>query len=209
MSTGSIKEFTSKIYNSLTAPVNNKTVCISNISNLYSLKIFFFCFRNKTFSIFSTNNTSHTFLRFRNSKLSTIQTFILLRYLIKINFKTRSKLTNSNRNTTSTKVVTAANHQANFFIAEQTLNFSFFNSITLLNFSSSSSNRFNSVHFRRTSSTTNTITTSTTTKQNDNIARFRTFTHNNIFRSSRNNSTQFHTFCNITRMIKLHNLTSS
>ena len=209
MSTSGIKEFAAKIYNSLSAPVNDKAVSISYISNLNSLKIFFFCFFNKAFSVLGTNNTSHAFLTFRNSKFSTVQTFVLLWNLIKVNFKSRSKFTNSNRNTARTKVVTAADHQTYFFIAEQTLNLAFFNSITLLNFSRSRSNRFFSMNLRRTGSTTNTVAASTATKKNNYIPCFRAFTHNSVKRSSRNNSTKLHALSHISRMIKFSYLTSS
>ena len=147
MSACRIKEFSSYINNSFATPFHNKTVCICNFCYHNGIQVFFLCSFNKTLNISFANNNSHSFLTFRDCKFSSIQTFIFFWNFIKVNFKTRSKFTNCNRNTTSSKIITATNHQAHFFIAEKPLNLSFFNSITFLNFSSSSCNRFFSMNF--------------------------------------------------------------
>ena len=146
MSTRRIQKFPAKIYNSLAAPVNNKAVSISHISNFHRLQILFCRRINKFFSVFCTHNNRHALLRLRNSKLSSVQTFILFRNFIQINIKTRGKFADCDRNTASAKVIAAANHQADILVPEQTLNFSLLDSISLLNFSGSRRNRFFSMN---------------------------------------------------------------
>ena len=75
-------------------------------------------FSNKLVCICLAYNNSHTFLAFRNSKLSTIKAIILLRNLVKINNKTVCKFTDSNGNTASTKVITLLDKLGNFFATE-------------------------------------------------------------------------------------------
>ena len=83
-------------------------------------------------SIFFCNNHCHSFLRFADGKLGAVQTVVLFRYQIQINFQSVCQLADSNRNATCTKVVASFDHAGHIAVAEQALNLSFFRWVALL-----------------------------------------------------------------------------
>ena len=65
------------------------------------------CKRDKLLSICSRNHNSHALLRLTNCKFRSVQTIILFGDRIKIDQDTVSKLPNSDRNTSGTKIIAA------------------------------------------------------------------------------------------------------
>ena len=204
--TVSVKEISWYIYYIFSSPFHNKSSVISYNSNRCSLKVFFICKFYKFINIFFFNYNCHSFLWFWNSKFCSVKTFIFFRNSIKIYNKTVCKLTNSNRNTTSTKVITTFNHFAYFWVSVKSLKFSFSRCITFLNFCSTSFNRLYCMLFWWTSSTTTTVTTCSSTNKYYNIIFCWNFSYYIFFFSSSNNSTYFHSFCNKSRVINFCNL---
>ncbi len=95
---------------------------------------------------------------------------------------------------------------AYFRISKKTLDFSFFNSVTFLNFRSSSCYRFFCVNFRRACCSTNSVASSSAAKENNNVSGFRSFAHYSRIRTCGNYCAKFHSLCNKSRMINFCNL---
>ena len=191
----SIQESTGQIYNLIASPVHYKARVSRYFCNNGSFQVFLVSKFNEGFFISSFNYNCHTFLRFGDSKLGAVQTFVFFRNFVQINYKTVGQFTNCYGYTTCTKVVAAFNHSSNFRITEQALDFTFSGRITFLNFCTAAHQGVHSMFFGRTSCTAAAVTTSLTTKKYYDIACSRTFTTNCTTRSSTNYSANFHTFC--------------
>ena len=201
MSTIGIQERTGNIYNFFISPFENQTRFFCNNGYNNSLQILLIGIFHEFIYIFRVNHNSHTLLRFRNSNFCSVKTCIFFRNLIQIYLKTGCQFTDCNRNSACTKVITFLNQPADFFSAEHTLNLTLCRSIAFLNFRTTHFNGCFCMNLGGTGSTTNTITSGTSAQQDDNITRIRVFSLNRTSWSRTENSTDFHTFCHIIRMI--------
>ena len=207
MCTVSIKESSWYINYILSSPVKYKSGFFSNYCNFYRLKILFCCICKELLNIWRINNNCHTFLRLRYSKFCSVKSFILLRDLIKINYKTICKLTDSYRYTTCTKIVTFLNKLSNLWSSEKSLHLTLCRCITFLYLSSTSLYRLFCMNLRWTCSTATAITSCTSTKKNNNISWVWILSLNCTSWSCCYNSTYLHTFCNIVRVIYFLDIT--
>ena len=90
---------------------------------------------------------------------------------------------------------------ANFLTTEHTLDLTFCRCVSFLYLSTADFNRSLCMYLGGTGSTTDTVTSCTSAKEDDNISRIRVLTDNCASWSSTHNSTDFHTFRNVVRMI--------
>ena len=140
MSTVSIEESSADIDNLLSSPVHDKSLLRCNLSNRNSFKILLCRISKHLIYILPVYNNSHSLLGLRNRYLSSVKACILFRNLVKVDVKTIGKLTDCNRDTACTKVITFLNKKAYFTSSEQSLNLTLCRCITLLNLSSAGLN---------------------------------------------------------------------
>ena len=204
-----IQECAAQIGNCLPLPGHNHPFLFCHDSNTVSFQILLFSSSNKGICIFGFNHNSHTLLRFRNGNFSTIQAIVLLTDGIQVDFQAGSQLTDCDRNTACTEVITTLNEPSHFRIAEQALDLPFFRGITLLNLGCHSGQRLHIVALGRTGGATDAVTTGAATKQNNYITCSRALTANIIGRCSCYNSATLQTLGNIAIMIHFSNMAGS
>ena len=204
-----IQECAAQIGNCLSLPGHNHPFFFCHNSNTVSFQVFLFSSSNKGICIFGFNHNSHTLLRLRNGNFSTIQAIVLLTDGIQVDFQAGSQLTDCDRNTACTEVITTLNEPSHFGIAEQALDLSFFGGIALLNLGCHSGQRLHIVALGRTGGATDAVTTGAATKQNNYITCSRALTANIIGRCSSYNSATLQTLGNIAIMIHFSNMAGS
>ena len=203
MSTVGIQECAGNIYDLFASPLENQSRILGHFCHADSLQVLFRSIFHKFINVFRVYNHCHTLLRFGDGKLGSIKTFIFLRYFVKIYYQSVCQLTDGNRHTTCTKVVTFANQSGHFRTAEQSLDLALSWCISFLNLSSTGLNGSLRMNLGRTSCTAAAVTSGSATQQNDNITRIRSLADHVFSRSCAHNSTDLHTFCHIVRMIDL------
>ena len=129
-----IEEFASEIDNGFAAPGHTETTGIGDGGDVDTFKILFVGLSNEVSDLRGVNTNSHTFLRFRNCKLSSIKTIIFLGDSIKVDFKAVGNFANRDRYSSCSKVVTDLYLWRKFRISKEALNFTFGGSISFLNF---------------------------------------------------------------------------
>ena len=207
MCTVGIQESTGNVNNFLISPFQHQTWFLCNNRYYNSFQIFLVGVFHKFIHIFRINNNCHTLLRFRNSDFCSIKTCIFFRNLIQVYLKTSCQLTDCYRHTAGTKVITFFNQFADFFSAEHTLNLTFCRCISFLNFCTADFNRSLCVYLGGTGCTADTVTSGTSAKQDNDITRIGIFSLNRTSGGSTKNSTDFHTFCHIVRMVNFFYVT--
>ena len=171
MSTIRIQECAGDIDNVFASPFQNQTWIFCNLCYTYCFQVFFCCISKHLVYVFFIYYNCHTFLRLGNSKFCSIQARIFLWHFIKIYNQAICQLTNGNRYTAGSKVVTFLDQAADFFSAEQTLDLTFCRCITFLNFSTAGINGFGIVSFGRTGCSTTAISTGTSTQKDNDVTR--------------------------------------
>ena len=128
-----VQEGPGQICDRLSSPVHNQTRFLCDNRYLYSLQILFMCILQKLIRILRSHDNGHTFLRFGDRKLRSVKTRVLLGNLIQINLKSRSQLSDGNRNTACAEIVALLDDMTDLRTAEHTLKLSLRGSVTLLN----------------------------------------------------------------------------
>ena len=157
MCTVGIQECTGNIYDFFASPYKYQTRILCYNRNRNCLQVLFICIAKEGIYIFRVNHYSHTFLRFGNCDLSSVKACVFLRNFVKVYSEACCQLTDCNRNTASTKVITFLNDVADFLTAEHTLDLTLSRSITFLNFSAAYFNGSFCMNFGRTGCTTDTV----------------------------------------------------
>ena len=80
------------------------------------------------------DDNSHSFLGFADGKFRAVQAFVLLRHDVQVDVQAVSQLADGNGNTARTEVIAPLDHAGCFAVAEQSLKFPLFRSVTLLHF---------------------------------------------------------------------------
>ena len=127
-----VEELAGNIYYLVAVPVHNESRFLSDLSHLNTLKILFSCEPHEFVSVRCGNDTCHSFLRFGDGKLSTVESVIFLRDCIKVYLKAISQLADSNTYTACTEVIALLDQTCSISVPEQSLYLTFFRSITLL-----------------------------------------------------------------------------
>ena len=172
-------------------------------------QVFAVCQFFESFNVCCSNNNCHSFLRFGNSQFCAVQTIIFFRYCVQVDFQTICQFTDGNGNTACTKVVTTFDQSGCFSVSEQSLQFSFFRSVTFLNFCTAAFQGFYCMRFGGTCCTAAAVTACFAAQQDDHIAVFGTFSAYVFSRSRCDNRTDFHSLRNITGVIDFIYLTCS
>ena len=141
-----INESTVNVHNHLSAPLHHHAVRICNDGDLNCVKILCVCGLDKFLHVLFSDDNRHALLTFGNDKLGSVKSLVFFRHSVKVDVKTRGKLTHGNTHTTGTKIITAANHQTNVLVTEEPLDFSLLNGISLLNLSGGSCHGFFRMH---------------------------------------------------------------
>ena len=122
--------------------------------------------------------------------------------------QTIRKFTDRNGYTTCSEVITSFDQFCCFRVTEQSLQFSFFRCITLLNFCTIFGQRFNVVGLGGTCCATASISSGSAAKQNDNISWLWNFTDNIFTRCCCNDASDFHSLGYIAWMVDFCDMTS-
>ena len=204
-----IQECTGQMYDLFAVPCHFQCRFFCYSGNHCCFQVFLECQFFESFYVICSNHNCHSFLRFGNSQFCAVQTIIFLRYCIQVDFQTICQFTDGNGNTACTKVVTTFDEFGGLGISEQSLQFSFFGSVTLLYFCAAAFQRFYCMGFGGACRTAAAVTACFAAQQDYDITVFRTFSAY-VFRRSRcDNCTDFHSLRNITGVIQFINLTCS
>ena len=130
------------------APVQEKIALEKGEKLLLRFKVFLSGIFKEKVGILGVYHYSHSFLRFGDRKLGSVKTRILLGYKVEIYGKTVGKLTDRNRNTAGTEVVTLLDKFGNLWTSEETLYLTFCGSVTLLNLCAACLDRRFGMYFR-------------------------------------------------------------
>ena len=209
MCTIGIQECSTNIYNLFISPDQYQSRCLCHNRNLYCFQVFFIGILQEFFHICRIYYNSHTFLRFRNCDLSSIQTCIFLRYFVQVDLQSVCQFSDGNRYSAGTEVITFLNQTADLRSAEHTLNLSLCRCITFLNFCSAHFDGTLCMHFGRSCSATDTVTSGTAPQQDNDISRIRSQSLHIFSRSCAHNGTDLHSLCHIVRMIDLFYISGS
>ena len=202
-----IQECTGQVYNLFAVPCHFQRRFFCYSGNNCCFQIFLECQFFKSFYVFCSNHNCHSFLRFGNRQFCAVQTVIFFRYCVQINFQTICQFTDSNGNTACTKVVTTFDQLRCFCVSEQSLQFSFFWSVTLLYFCAAAFQRFYCMGFGGACRTTAAVTACFAAQEDYDIAVFGAFSAYVFCRSRCDNCTDFHSLCHIAGMIEFIYLT--
>ena len=133
-------------------------------------------------------------MRLGDGNFGSIETPVLERYLVQINFQPVRQFTDGHTDTTGPKVIGFFNQTCHITIAEEPLNLALLDGIPLLHLSASRFHRLDRLHLGRTSSPTDTITASFPTQEDDQITSHRLFTDHIALRRCTDNRPQLHPF---------------
>ena len=203
MSSVCIKECTRDIYYLFASPLKHKSWILCNYRNLCCLEIFLLCVCKELLNIRRRNYNCHTLLRLWDSNLCSVKTCVFLWYLVKLYAKSVSKLSDSNRNSAGTEIVTFLDDMADLFSSEKSLKLSLCRCITLLYLSSAYWCRLCIVCLWWTCSTTDSVTSCASSEENDFISRIWVKSLDSTSWSRTHNCTDLHTLCNIIWMVNL------
>ena len=198
-----VQELTGQVNNGVAVPVHPQAgFCLYGCHDR-SFQIFLAGFLDELVGIFCGNYHCHTFLRFADRDLCAVQTVILFRYGVQVDLQTVGQFADRNGNAACTEVVAAFDHLCHSGIAEQTLEFAFFRSVTLLDFCTAVSQRFHGVGLGRTGRTAAAVTSGLAAQQNDNIAGDGGFSADIGSRSSTQYRTDLHTLRHVAGVVYL------
>lgn len=116
-----IEEGSGNVDDRIASPLHDKSLRIGDISNNGSFEIFFCCELDELLSVFASDDDSHSFLGFGNSKLCSVKAFILLRYLVEIDIKAVSQFAYSDGYAACAEIVAAFDEARNFAASEEAL----------------------------------------------------------------------------------------
>ena len=137
-----IEEGSGNVDDRIASPLHDKSLRIGDISNNGSFEIFFCCELDELLSVFASDDDSHSFLGFGNSKLCSVKAFILLRYLVEIDIKAVSQFAYSDGYAACAEIVAAFDEARNFAASEEALDLFFSQRIALLYFCAAGFNGF-------------------------------------------------------------------
>ena len=187
--------------------VHNKAGFFKNFGNLGGFKVFLFRQLHKARYVCFSDYHSHSFLRFGNGKLGAAEPLVFFRNTVEIDEKPVCQFTNSHRHTACAEVVATNDHRGGFGISEESLEFSFFGSVTLLHLCAAFGQRAYRVRLRGACGTAAAVAAGFTAKQNDRIARFGHFSAHVGSRSRAKHRTDFHMLCHVAVVIQFIYLT--
>ena len=113
-----IQEVTAHIDDDMVPPLHDQPCLLRHLCNLHGFQILFGCRRQKSRHILRLNHDSHSLLGFRDGKLRSIQSRILLRNLIQMDKQAWRQLSNRNADASSSKIVADLNQTAHLRVAE-------------------------------------------------------------------------------------------
>ena len=202
-----VKEFTADVNDLLAVPEHNESGLSLYGSNDGSLKVLAVCKLKEASLVFLLDNASHSLLRLTDSKLGAVKTVILLRYCIEVDLKSVGKLTDRNRNTACSEVVTSLDHTASLSVSEESLELSFLGSVTLLNLCTAGFKRGNVMRLGGSGSSAASVTSRSSAEENYEVSVSRTLTAYVFSGGSCDNRTYLKALSRISVMIKLVNHT--
>ena len=133
-------------------------------------------------------------MRLGDGNFGSIETLVLERHLVQIDFQTVRQFTDGHTDTTSSKIIGFFNQTGHMTIAEEPLNLALLDGIPLLHLSASRFHRLDRLHLGGTSSTTDTITASFSTQEDNQITSHRLFPDHIALRRCTDNRPQLHPF---------------
>ena len=209
MSSVRIQEGSGDIYDLFSSPYQNQTRTLGHDCNFYGLQVLLLGIFEELIHIFRIHNDCHTLLRLGNGNLGSVKTCIFFRHLVEVDTKARSQLSDGNRDTARTEVVTFLNQAADLRATEHTLDLTLSGSITFLHLCAADLNGSLCMYFGRTGSSADSVTAGPSAQKNDDISRIRIFSFDSFSRSCAHNCADLHTLCHIIRMINFFYITGS
>ncbi len=196
-----IQEGPGNIDNRSAPPFHDKPFCVRHIGNDGSFQIFFCRIFDELVRICFSDDHGHSFLGFGNSQFRAVETFIFLRYFIQINIETVCQFSDSHGYAAGAEIIAPFDETGHFSPAEKTLDFPFCQRIALLYFSAAGFDGFRIQFLGRPGSAAHSVTARPAAHKDDYIPRRWRKADDMIFRSSSDQSTDFHALCHKARMV--------
>ena len=198
-----IQECSGNVYDFLALEVHHQGRLFRYFCHNGRFQVFGNCQFLECFHILCRNNDRHSLLRFTDRKLGSVQSIVLLRYVVQRHAKSVCQLSDGNGYTAGTEVVAALNQCGCRRVAEQSLNLPLLRCITLLNLCAAAFQGFFAVGFGRSGGSADSVSSGPSAQQDNLISRSRTLSSNILCRCRTNDCADFHSLCHITRMINL------
>ena len=155
----------------------------------------------ESFFIFRGYDNRHSFLRFGNRQLRSVQSCVFLGYQIQIYGQSVCQLPDRDRNAACTEIIAFLNQAAYLRSAEESLNLPFRRCVSLLHLRTASSKRGGSMFFGRAGCPSNAVSSRAATQKDDHILRLRLLSHHVLLSGCAHDGTNFHALCHIARVI--------
>ncbi len=201
-----VKERPRDVHNHFAAPLHDEAAGACNVGDFDGAQVLRVRGGDKAGGVPRAHHDGHALLRFGDGKLRSVQSLVFFGNGVKVNLKTRRKLSYGDRDTARAEVIAAADHQAYVPVAEQALDFALLHGVPFLNFSGRSSDGFFGVHFGRSGRAADSVPARAAAQQNDDIARLRRFPHDGRGGRGRNHGAALHALGRIAGMIQLRDL---
>ena len=207
MRTVRIKECTGDIDDLLASPYEYESRIFGYDCNLSCLEVLFLGICEELVNILWSNNNCHTLLGLGDGDLCSVKSCIFLRYFIKFNSESVCKLSDCYGYAAGTKVVTFLNNMADFFSAEKSLQLTLGRCVTFLHLCATYGCGLCVVCLGRSGCTTDSVTSGTSAEEDDLVSWVRSQSLYGTSRCCTHDGTDFHTLCNVIRMVNLLNIT--
>ena len=148
------------------------------------------------------DDDGHTLLRFGDGEFGTVKAFVLLRDFVKVDLKAISEFADGDRDTAGTEVVAALDELRRFGVAEQSLEFALFGSVTLLDLGTAGVERLESVRLGGAGGAADAVTAGTSAEQDDYIARVGTLASDVLCGSGSDDRADLHSLGGIAVMVE-------
>ena len=196
-----VKEISGDIDNLISSPVHDKSRILRDSRDDRGLQILLMRILHELLDVFRVNDNCHSLLRFGDSDLRAVETGVLLRYLIKVDIKTACKLSDRYGYSACTEIVALFDQMRCFASPEKPLKLSLSRSVTLLDLSTALLRRLFCMDLGRSCRTADTVAACPSAEKDDDIARIGILTDHSASRSRCDDRADFHTLCNVIRMI--------
>ena len=183
--------------------MNAESRLLCDSCNNGSLEVFAVCKCHKSLCIFLLDNDRHSLLRLRNCKLRAVKSLVFLGYFVKIDIKSVRKLSDSDRNTARAEVVASLYHSASLCVTEKPLELSFLGRISLLHLSSAGLDRVRVVRLARARRAAYAVASRSAAKQYYHVTVRGCFSADVLSGCRRYDRADLHSFCRVSRVIKL------